>query len=111
MKTSDLDYQQIFRRGSTSNGWVVAERSSSDFLIDGESLLHALVKIYGGHPDFTGGFVRGFVESNRDALAKFTLQALSDIDSGRVLHLVERVGPFLFKKENYESVLSRVAAF
>jgi hypothetical protein len=85
MNISALTHQQLFRPGSESNGCTVAERYSADFLIDGESLLHTLVKIDGGHADYMGCFVKGFAEAAAKAVAMLLLQAPPDSASGRVL--------------------------
>lgn len=85
MNISTLTHQQLFRPGSKSNGCTVAERHSADFLIDGESLLHTLVKIDGGHDDFMGCFVKGFAESTAKAVAMLVSEASPNSESGRVL--------------------------
>ena len=73
MHTTILSHQALFRAGSESNGCTVAERTSSDFLINGESLLHAIVKADGGHDDFMGCFVKGFNAQNETTARKLKL--------------------------------------
>lgn len=85
MNISALTHQQLFRPGSESNGCTVVERCSTDFLIDGESLLHTLVKVGGGHADFMGCFVKGFAVPAAKAAARLLSQAAPDSPSGRVL--------------------------
>lgn len=60
------------------NGAAVAQRDSSDFLVNDESLLACLVKITGGHGDFMGCFVRGFP----DAIAQSLSELLNEIEVG-----------------------------
>jgi hypothetical protein len=85
MTVSTLSHQLLFRAGSTSNGCTTVERSSVDFLIDGESLLSALVKVDGGHSDFMGCFVEGFPDQNQRASEKLMLKAKLDTERGGVL--------------------------
>ena len=84
MKVCILSHQHIRRLGSSSNGCTITERESSDFLVNGESLLSYIVKADGGHSDFMGCFVKGFSEQNEKMTA--TLLALTEPHtvSGRV---------------------------
>jgi hypothetical protein len=75
----------MFRAGSSSNGCTTAERSSADFLIDGQSLLNTLVKVDGGHSDFMGCCVKGFPDQNQRASEKLMLKADPDTKRGGVL--------------------------
>jgi len=85
MNVSTLSHQSLFRAASSSNACTTTERLSSDFLIEGESLLHALLKVDGGHSDFMGCFVKGFPDQNHRAIAKLMLQADPDTERGGVL--------------------------
>jgi hypothetical protein len=81
MNPSLLTYQIMFRAG-TSN---TTERSSIDFLVNGESLLHLLVKSGGGHSDFMSCFVQGYPEASHQALAKLKLNGNPDTERGGIL--------------------------
>jgi len=85
MDTSILTHQELHRCGSSANGCTVTERFSTDFLIDGLSLLQTLVTIDGEHTDFMGCFVRGYPEQNANAVAALLLQAPPETETGRVL--------------------------
>jgi hypothetical protein len=86
LKVSTLDHKRMFREGRSHRGAVVTERRSADFIIDGTSLLQALDKASGYQAtDLMGCFVEGFPESNMKKRAEFTLEALPDTQSGRVL--------------------------
>lgn len=85
MSISTLSHQELYRQGSNSNGCTVAERRSVDFLVDGQSLLQALVKIDGGHADFMGCLVKGFPEQNKKSAATLLLSEPPDTGRGRVL--------------------------
>lgn len=61
------------------------ERFSSDFIVDSESLLQALVSAIGSHADFVSCFVRGYDEFNESSRAQLLLQATPDSESGRIL--------------------------
>jgi hypothetical protein len=150
MDISTLAHQELFRPGSASGGCTVAERCSSDFLIDDQSLLSLLVKCDGGHADFMGCLVKGFPEQNAKAAATLLLKAPPETDSGRVLlyicpecgdigcgaysvqlakndfsyiwecfayengyeepRIIKGVGPFMFRKQEYESAIRHAAA-
>jgi hypothetical protein len=56
-----------------------------DFLIDGESLLQALVKMAGGHGDFMGCFADGFTGRNIETFSRLMLKADPDTQRGGVL--------------------------
>lgn len=74
MKLSTLSHQRMFRPGSSSNGCTVAERTSADFLVDGQSLLQILTKKDGGRSDYMGCFARGFDEPSARSLSKLTVE-------------------------------------
>lgn len=80
----ELSYKLLIRPGYTGSTSAAA-RTSADFLIDGESLLLALVREDGGHSDFMGAFVLGHPESLADVARQLTLQVPPSSDSGRVL--------------------------
>ena len=58
-----LGHRTLHRPGTVSGAATRTERTSADFLIDGQSLLEMLVKNAGGHSDFMGCFVSGYAES------------------------------------------------
>lgn len=63
MNVSTLTHQELYRPSRNCNGCSVVERRSADFVVDGGSLLQALVKADGGHTDFMGVLCKG--ESRR----------------------------------------------
>lgn len=85
MEASTLTFQELFRPGSASNGYTVAERCSSDFLINERSLLNAIVMAAGGHSDFMGCFVKGFLEQNKQSNSRLLLREPAETESGRIL--------------------------
>ena len=85
MNISTLTHHELYRPGSSTNGCSVTERRSTDFAVDGHSLLQALVKVDGGHADFMGCFVKGCLEQSAKSAAAFLLQAPAQTGSGRVL--------------------------
>lgn len=54
-----LGHRRLHRPATGSGGATCTERTSADFLIDGQSLLGMLVESAGGHSDFMGCFVSG----------------------------------------------------
>ncbi len=54
-----LAHRKRYRPATGSGGATCTERTSADFLIDGQCLLEMLVKRAGGHADFMGCFVSG----------------------------------------------------
>ena len=80
-----LDFQIKHREGSEDNGMVVHESYSSDFTIDGKSLLAELVSESGGHDDFLGCFARGWDKLNKHSLKQLLLQEPPETASGRSL--------------------------
>lgn len=85
MEASTLTFQEMFRPGSASNGCTVAERCSFDFLINERSLLNAIVMAVGGHSDFMGCFVKGFLEQNKQSNSRLLLREPAETESGRIL--------------------------
>lgn len=82
---NELSHKLLVRPGFSSGGASTAARTSADFQIDGESLLHALVRECGGHDDFMGAFVQGHPESQLEVANQLRVQAAPSSDSGRVL--------------------------
>ncbi|OEG74091.1 hypothetical protein BEL05_20410 [Shewanella colwelliana] len=80
-----LDFQIKHREGSEDNGIVVHESYSSDFMIDGKSLLAELVSKAGGHGDFLGCFARDWDNLNKHSLKQLLLQEPPETESGRSL--------------------------
>ena len=58
-----LGHRTLHRPATVSGAATCTERTSADFLIDGQSLLEMLVKNAGGHSDFMGCFVSGYAEA------------------------------------------------
>lgn len=86
MQISVLAHTQLHREGSSANGCTVAERLSSDFLINGESLLSLFASSgFLGHTDFMGCFVSGFPESNRQNADLLLLRQKPALESGRII--------------------------
>ncbi|WP_211442009.1 hypothetical protein [Collimonas humicola] len=100
-------------RGMSRNGGTKTERDSSDFLINGQSLLHLLVAINGGHGDFMGCFVRGSEDAIKMALDEilptsdnaprrvglYICPECSDISCGRYSVLIEKKSEAVFWSE------------
>lgn len=57
-----LGHRRLHRPATRSGGATCTERTSADFLIDGQSLLEMLVESAGGHSDFMGCFVSGYAK-------------------------------------------------
>ena len=57
-----LGHRRLRRSATGSGGTTCTERTSADFLIDGQSLLEMLVERAGGHSDFMGCFVSGYAK-------------------------------------------------
>lgn len=80
-----LDFEILHRKGSEEDGVVVRESYSSDFTVNGESLLATIVSKAGGHSDFLGCFARGWDNLNEHSFKQLSLQELPESDSGRRL--------------------------
>lgn len=85
MITTTLSHQALFRAGSNLNNCTVAERLSSDFLVNGLSLLCILVEVDGGHTDFMGCFVNGFADQNEQSKARLLLSGPEKLSGDRVM--------------------------
>jgi len=86
MQRSVLTHTQLHREGSSSNGCTVAERLSSDFVINGESLLSLFASSgFLGHADFMGCFISGFPESNLENTNLLLLRQKPNLESGRII--------------------------
>jgi hypothetical protein len=57
-----LGHARLHRPATATGGATCTERTSADFLIDGQSLLDLLVENAGGHADFMGCFVTGYAK-------------------------------------------------
>ncbi|WGS51682.1 hypothetical protein LFL96_09365 [Paraburkholderia sp. D15] len=57
-----LGHRRLHRPAIVAGGASRTERTSADFLIDGQSLLEMLVESTGGHADFMGCFVTGYAK-------------------------------------------------
>jgi hypothetical protein len=85
MTTTTLSHQALLRAGSNVNNCTVAERLSSDFLVDGVSLLSVVVEAHVGHADFMGCFVIGFADQNEQSKARLLLRGPEKLTGDRVL--------------------------
>ena len=109
-----LTHTPRHRPGYSSNGVTAVERHSSDFLINGESLLLRLIAIAGGHDDFMGCFVRGFGAVTDSILSEISPSSsdfrprrvglyicpeCGDIGCGRFSVLIERTADAVVWKE------------
>jgi len=74
MSLATLGHSRIHRPGSSTNGATVTQRDSVDFLVNGESLLVRLVSTHGGHGDYMGCFVQGFLDAAKEALSELLLE-------------------------------------
>lgn len=74
-----LGLSTLYREGGDSTH----ESYSSDFTINGESLLACLVS--GGDSDFLGCFARGWDDLNKHSLKQLLLQVPPETESGRSL--------------------------
>lgn len=145
-----FDFQLLVRQGEKTDALTRAERTSADFLVDGQALLSVLTKADGGHADYMGCFVRGFASQNEQKLVVLTGHGSPETEEGRYLLYVcpecgdigcgsyavrirfgqdsvewydfayengyepgralSTVGPFMFSRARYESVLTRASA-
>lgn len=80
-----LSHTVLIRLGTSSGTTTSQARQSVDFIVNGVSLLAAIVKADGGHADLMGCIVRGFPEQNVRAVRRLTCVELPDSESGRVL--------------------------
>jgi hypothetical protein len=85
MQYSELTHDLLCREGSCQNGITVAERISSDFIIDGQSLLAILTREGNvGHTDFMGCFVFASPKFNHENKELLLLKQKANLESGRV---------------------------
>lgn len=80
MTFSTLTHRPLHRPG----GLGTTERFSSDFIVDNQSLLLALVSAIGSHADFVSCFVRGYDVFNTQSREQLLLGTLPMTESGRV---------------------------
>lgn len=84
--TDQLSHTLLQRQGSSaSDGSSVQARTSTDFVINGDSLLQLLVKSDGGHSDYMGRFVAGYPEVNESAAKELLARIPSEVGDGRSL--------------------------
>ncbi|WP_215426361.1 hypothetical protein [Agarivorans albus] len=76
-----LSLNILHRKGSDNTH----ESFSSDFMINGQSLLTDIVRSAGGQGDFLGCFARGWDNLNDHSLKQLLLQAPPETESGRSL--------------------------
>ena len=80
-----LNFALLERKASNTTAATVRAVISVDFLVEGQSLLHRLVKQDGGHGDFMGCFVRSLSEQNYKKRELLLSGAPAETDEGRVL--------------------------
>ena len=80
-----LSHTLLIRPGKSSGTTTTQARQSVDFIVNGVSLLTAIVMVTGGHADLVGCLVRGFPEQNSQAVGRLTCVESPDSESGRVL--------------------------
>jgi len=80
-----LDFEIIHRKGHQQSGVTAVESFSSDFTINGESLLKMLTNSPVNLPDYLGCFARGWDKLNKHSLDQLLLKALPETESGRSL--------------------------
>lgn len=84
--SDSLSHTVLNRLGSsTPDGVSTQARTSADFVVNGKSLLHALVEEAGGHSDFMGRFVAGYPDVNKTALSELLCRLSPTIEGGRTL--------------------------
>ena len=85
MKTSAIDMQVLHRPCSESDGIIVHESYSVDFIVNGESLLQSITELTGGHKDFIGCFARSWINLNDHSKKQLLLLEPPETKSGRAL--------------------------
>lgn len=84
--SDSLEHALLSRPGSsTPDGVSVQARISADFVVNGNSLLQALVNEAGGHSDFMGRFVTGYPDVNKAALNELLCRTSPTSEGGRTL--------------------------
>ena len=81
---SEINYTTLNRSGQSGPGATKVHRISSDFLVDGQSLLGILDQASSSKSDLMGCFVQGFPKENSEATERLCLRASPDTNSGRV---------------------------
>ena len=80
-----FNLELLYRKGSKENGIVVHESFSSDFIINGQSLLRLLTNAGSDQPDYLGCFARGWEKLNKHSLDQLLLNEPPETESGRSL--------------------------
>ena len=84
--TDMLSHILLKRQGASwSDGTSVKARISTDFVVNGKSLLQILVKSDGGHSDYMGRFVAGHPDINQSAAKELLARMPSEVGDGRSL--------------------------
>ena len=81
LKPVPISVAVLHRKGGAAGGGSAAERFSSDFVVDGQSLFQILA----GSGDVMGCFVSGEKVFNERIRDQLLLKLASDVPSGRVL--------------------------
>lgn len=84
--TDFLTHQVLIRQGLSTSGRSAEVRKSSDYLINGESLLENICKI-GDYDiqEFEGNFVSGFAVENERRRLQMLTEIPPDFNTGRVV--------------------------
>ena len=80
-----FNLELLYRKGSKENGIVVHESFSSDFIINGQSLLRLLTNAGSDQPDYLGCFARGWEKLNKHSLDQLLLNEPPETEFGRSL--------------------------
>ena len=78
--TDTLSHTLLERQGSS-----VQAQISTDFVVNGESLLQILLNADGGHSDYMGRFVAGLPKVNKSAADELLARIPSEAGDGRSL--------------------------
>jgi hypothetical protein len=85
MTKKKLDFKIMHREGIEADDYVVHERYSVDFTIDGDSLLKMIVDIDKGNSDYLGCFARNWDNLNEHSKKQLLLVDAPETESGRRL--------------------------
>lgn len=86
-----LGHRRLHRPATESGGATCTERTSADFLIDGQSLLEVLVRNSGGHADFMGCFVSGYA-NECERIASMLLDVSPESEKRVLLYICPECG-------------------
>lgn len=92
--SDSLSHTLLTRVGSAQPDDVLVQgRVSADFMVNGESLLRALVQANGGHSDFMGCFVAGHPDFNQRSANELLMKSKPNADgTGALLYICPECG-------------------